>query len=1097
MMKLLTALLLCAVPLSAQTSAGRIGGDIFDSSGAVIPHAKVVAHNTETGQDYSTASNGDGAWVLYPLPPGVYNITAASAGFRSREMEKVSVEVAQVLTLDFHLDIAATKQETVVVTANTASVVTDSPAVESTIVREQIDTLPLNARDFNQLVLLSAGAVESAYGGDFGGVALNGNRAYGNGYMLDGTPNNNPFQNTASVGVSVDDIREFKVTSGAAPAEYGQAGSQITLVTRSGGNSYHGSAFEYHRGTTWQATNPFNPGVTQPFERNQFGGSLGGPIRRNRTFYFVNYEGNRQNQSAPVVATMPPSAMWQGDFSQLLARNIQLRDPLTGAAKTPIPGDIIPASRISPVSLKLHPYWGAPTLPGVANNFIRNSTSTNSGDQFTTRFDHMLPKAENLSFRFTQAYSTAFTPSITANTSGYRNDTFTDNASLGWTAPINATTVGEMHLGFSDFHLQTIYLPGGLPTATDAGMIGFVSNNPSLQPMPQIIFGGSDAFTRLNYGPAGASSTVNQGDKTISLTGALTMVRGNHTLKIGAELRNETLPSILQADSGGSISFTGNTAVTSTGYSFADFLLGFPSTALQAPPVGSVKLKLHQIASYVQDDWRVLRRLTLDIGLRYELSSNPYDTLNRYSMFDPATGAIVVASNNGVLPTAYYSPVVVAKLTNSQGNLSFPLVSDKQAGYPTRTLLDTQYKNFGPRFGFSYDLGGSSRRMVLRGGYGLFYNSYPIQNLEQITGINPPFAGNFSYTQAITNGVAAVTLQNPYGGKDTASVSPGGLQENWQAPSNQQWNVAIERELGWATSLTLSYIGNKGTHLFRAHDANGVYIDPVTGASVRQYQSTYGTAAISERTSDGNSFYNSMQTVVRRRLTRSFLFEFNWTWAKGLDDVTSALNVSALDVENLGRDRADSDYVRRHTFHANAVWEIPVGRGRAFLATAPRWVDGIAGGWRLSGIWTDYTGKRFTPTINNTGLANTRPSVVYGVQANLPPDQRTPSRWFNPAAFTAPLADCGPKMNAACFGNAGRNILIGPGINVIDASLSKSFPICGDRRRLSFRLEMFNALNHPNYALPNANTSDPNTVATIIGLVKDMREAQFALRFDF
>ena len=544
--------------------------------------------------------------------------------------------MAQVLTLDFHLDIAATKQETVIVSATTASVVTDSPAVESTIVREQIETLPLNARDFNQLVLLSAGAVESAYGGDFGGVALNGNRAYGNGYMLDGTPNNNPFQNTAAVGVSVDDIREFKVTSGAAPAEYGQAESQITLVTRSGGNSYHGSAFEYHRGTTWQATNPFNPGVTQPFERNQFGGSLGGPIRHNRTFYFVNYEGNRQNLSAPVVATMPPNAMWQGDFSQLLARNIQLRDPLTGTAKTPIPGDIIPASRISPTSLKLHPYWGSPTLPGVANNFIRNSTSTNNGDQFTTRFDHILPKAENLSFRFTQANSSAFTPSITANTSGYRNDTFTDNASLGWTAPINATTVGEVHLGFSDFHSQLVYLSGGLPTATDVGMIGFVSNNPSLQPMPQYhlrrqrCIHAPQLRTRRRFLHREPGRQDHQSDR------ALTMVRGNHTIKIGAELRNETLPSILQADSGGSISFTGNNAVTSTGYSFADFLIGFPTTALQAPPVGSVKLKLHQIAGYIEDDWRVLRRLTLDVGLRYELSSNPDDTLNRYSMFDPA-----------------------------------------------------------------------------------------------------------------------------------------------------------------------------------------------------------------------------------------------------------------------------------------------------------------------------------------------------------------------------------------------------------------------------------------------------------------------------
>jgi len=213
--------------------------------------------------------------------------------------------------------------------------------------------------------------------------------------------------------------------------------------------------------------------------------------------------------------------------------------------------------------------------------------------------------------------------------------------------------------------------------------------------------------------------------------------------------------------------------------------------------------------------------------------------------------------------------------------------------------------------------------------------------------------------------------------------------------------------------------------------------------------------------------------------------------------VGTALNVSSLDIENRGRDRADSDYVRRHTIHANGTWELPFGRGRMLLNGAPRWLDGIAGGWRLSGIWTRYTGMRFTPAINNTGLVNTRPNYVWGIQANLPASERTPSRWFNPAAFVAPPATCGPAHNAACMGTAGRNILIGPGINVVDASLMKSFPVFGESRRLTFRLELFNAFNHPNYALPDANISNVNTVGSISSLVKDQREAQFAVRFDF
>ena len=1095
LIKFAIAVLLCTVPLGAQTSAGRIGGGVFDSTGAVIPNAKVVAHNTETGVDYATSSNGEGAWVVYPLPPGVYNLTAESSGFRAREFQKITVEVAQVMTLDFHLEVAATKQETVEVTETATAIVTDSPSVESTIARGQVETLPLNGLDFNSLVTIAPGAVESAYtGGDFGGVALNGNRTYGNGYTIDGSPNNNPFQNKAAAPVSVDVIREFKVTSGAAPAEYGQAGSQVTLVTRSGSNAYHGSAFEYHRDTTWQASSPFNPGVERPFDRNQFGGSLGGPIRRNQTFYFLNYEGNRQNQSDAIVATMPTAPFWTGDFSALLARNIQLKDPL--AAKATFPGNILPVSRLNPVAIKLHPYFGLPTSPGYANNYVRNSSAPTEGNQFTTRLDQTLPRSQNLSFRFTQANSDAFSSSITANQSGYTVVNRTNNASLGWTMPVNATTIAEAHLGFSDFHSKQIYAPNGLPTATDVGMVGFTSNNPLIQQMPQIIFAGNDAFTRLNYGPANASTTLNQANKNESMAGAVTMIRGNHTIKTGLELRNLTSPSLLQTTGSGTMNFNGSNGAASSGYSFADFMLGLPTNALQAPPVGLITLKQHQFAGYVQDDWRIFSRLTLNVGLRYELSPSPYEVNNRFSMFDPATGAIVVASDNGVLPTSQYSPTVVAKLTDSKGNWVFPLISDKQAGFPARSLLQTQYKNFGPRFGFSYNLGGK-RHTVLRGGYGIFYNSYPMQNLQQITGINPPFAGNFSYAQAITNGVPAITLDNPYGGKSTASVSPGGFVENWQAPSNQQWNVSMEGELGRGTTLTVSSIGNKGTHLFRAYNANQIHLDPVTGQSVYTYQNTYGTAAISERTTDGNSIYNAMQTVVRRRLSRNLIFEFNWTWAKGIDNVTSALNVSALDVENLGRDRADSDYVRRQTIHANFTWELPVGRGHAFLSAPPRWLDAIAGGWRLSGIWSDYSGMRFTPTMNSTGLANTRPSVVYGVQANLPSDQRSTAGWFNPAAFTAPLSNCGPFQNAPCFGNAGRNILIGPGINMVDASLSKSIPIFGEKQRLTFRLEFFNALNHPNWDLPNANISAPNIVSTITGVVKDMREAQFAVRFDF
>ncbi len=1086
-----------ALSLTAQTSAGRVSGVVTDAHGAVIQGAKIRTLNSENGSVLAVNTNGEGQYVLYPLAVGTYSILIEAGGFRGERFEGVEVGLQAILRRDAQLEVMAAQRETLVVNA-TGATVSESPSVQTTMVTEQIQSLPLNARDFNQLVNLAAGAVENVYpGGDFGGVAVNGNRAYGNDYVLDGTPNTNPFVRTSAAGVSVDTIREFKVTSGVATAEYGQAGSQVSVVTRSGTNQFHGSLFEYNRGNLWQALSPFAAGVIPPFERNQFGGSLGGPVIKNKAFFFVNYEGNRQDQGTSIVATMPSASFWNGDFSSLLTRNITIRDPLS-SARTPFAGNLLPASRINAIALGLHPYWQAPNRPGVANNFGTNSSLTNTSDQFTIRADYTLPRNNSLSFRFTQTESEGFSPSVTANASGTQQRNAVDNASLTWTTLITSAIVNELRMGFSDFHGVTAYMAGGLPTTDSLGIVGFAPVGSISQPIPKISFAGNDAFTMLNYGPNinYGEAAQNQGSKTINIGETFSWVRGNHTIKIGLDYRHQILPSLLQPGASGLLTFNGSTGVASTSYSFADFMLGLPASAQQVPLMGSITLRQHELGSYVQDDWRVLPRLTLSLGLRHELLLNPTEDHNRLSEFDPSTGAIVVASDNGVLPSAYFSPVIVANLSDGKGNWKFPLVSDKQANYPSRSLLDTRLNNWGPRFGFALRLPGS-RQFVMRGGYGIFYNRYPIQNMEQIIAINPPFAGTFNFTQTITGGTPSITMQNPFGSKGTATVAPGGLERDWKLPSNQQWNLTMEREIGWGSTLSLAYIGNKGTHLFRAKDANGPYIDPVTGAQLRRYQGIYGTVAISERTTDATSIYHSMQTVFRRHLSKGVLVDFNWTWAKGLDNVGTALNVSALDVENLGRDRSDSDYVRRHTFHMNAMWELPFGQGKALLSSAPRWVDAIAGGWRLSGVWSRYSGIRFTPTINNTGLANTRPMYVYGQPANLPADQRSSDHWFNQNAFATPPVTCGPNHNASCFGNAGRNILVGPGLNGADASLSKTVPVFGDRRRLTFRVEMFNAFNHPNYGKPDPNISNVNTVGSINTVVKDMREAQFAVRFDF
>ena len=365
---------------------------------------------------------------------------------------------------------------------------------------------------------------------------------------------------------------------------------------------------------------------------------------------------------------------------------------------------------------------------------------------------------------------------------------------------------------------------------------------------------------------------------------------------------------------------------------------------------------------------------------------------------------------------------------------------------------------------------------------------------------NPPFAGLFNYGQPnpLPNSVPSLTLESPYAGAGSATLSPYGIEQDFRMPSNQQWNLTIERSLGSNTVFSIGYLGNKGTHLFRSVNLNMTAVDPTTGKITRTYQATFGGAGINYQTANADSTYNAMQTELRRRFSHGLSYQANWTWAKGLDDVGLQVIASLLDVENLGRDRANSDYVRRHSMSSNSTWELPVGRGRKFGSSLSGWLGSVTGGWRLSGIWRYSTGRYLTPAFTQTGSFqnNNRPDVVYGISPNLPRDQRSASHWFNPKAFAVPPA-ADPVTGLPRFGNAGRNIVGGPGQNIFDGSLGKTFPIRSERRRIVFRMDMFNLLNHPNWTNPDMNISNVNTVATINNIKGTMRQAQFSVEFQF
>jgi hypothetical protein len=1105
---LVCALMVTWADLPAQTTSGRFTGTVTDPTGAGVPQAKITAVNSETGQKIAETSNGEGGFVLYPLPPGIYDVAVQKQGFNSFTISGVKIDVSESVVRNIALQVGAISQS-VSVSAESAAIQTDSPAIAATMDRSQIESLPLNGRDYNQLVLLSAGSVDNSTGGnnDFGSVALNGNRTYGNAYLVDGTPNTNSYQGTSAAPLSIDLIREFKVYSGVAPAEFGQGGSQITVVTQSGTNRYHGSLFEYYRGTQFEARDPFNTSGSKSFLRNQFGGTLGGPLRlphydgRDKTFLFFNYEGNRQDQQATRFSSVPLDAMWQGDFSALVPLGIQLRDPLI-SGRPNIPGDrldqYLGGARINQLAIKLRPYFGSPTLPGIGNNQVTNVSQATSANQYTIRGDQMLPHNQTLGVRFTHSLSGGFIPNLLGSPGAGRTEPLNnDNGTLAWTAMISPRTVSELHIGAMKFGDVTSYSAGSLPTAASLGIQGFTADNPNIPLLPQMSFSGTGAPTNIKFG-----DTTSFGEAALSmiqniytLTESVTRVSGGHTLKFGYELHRDDYNALQQSSAGGQISFAGSaTSANSSGYSFADFLMGIPSSTSQVPVKPKILLKQTEMAGFAQDDWRVTSRLTLSMGVRYELFLNPYEDRNRLAMFDIKSGGIVVASDNGQLPTNLYLPAVVAKFTDASGNWKFPLLSDAQAGFNPRRLLATQRNNWGPRFGFAWHPGAKT---IIRGGYGIFYSRYPIQYLLQTVAVNPPFAGTFSYSQSIANGAAALTLNNPYSASGSASVSPAGIQQDFALPNNQQWNLTVERDLGWKTTATVSYVGNKGTHLFRSINANSSYLNPVTNVVTRNYSAAYGTSAINFRESNGNSIYSAMNVELRHRLYKHLLFQGNWAWAKGIDDVGQNVQSALIDVQNLGRDRADSDYVRRHVITANAVYDLPIGKGQPFLAHMPGALDAVAGGWKLGGIWHYSTGRYLTPSCTSAGgLSNTRPDVVSGVQANLPRDERTPQLWFNPAGFACvPAAD--PVTGLPRFGNAGRNTIVGPGTNYMDGNLAKIFPLGSERRILTLRIEAFNLLNHPNYANPALNISTTTTVGSITSILRPMREVQFVARFSF
>ncbi len=1050
----------------AQTATATLVGRTIDEAEAVLPGVKITLTQTTTGQTRTVTSDESGNYVFLLLPAGKYELAATREGFQKLIRREFDLQVDQRAGLDLPLK-AGQITETVEIKDEASILQTESASVGTVISQEKIVRLPLNGREFQQLALLVPGAVPAAQGSSLsfrGGFNVGGARESANQFLLDGADNNNSSANQFVFRPSVDMIQEFKVQTNSYSAEFGRgAGAQVNIITKSGTNEYHGNLFEFVRNSEFDAKNFFDLPTSSPsFKRNQFGATFGGPLPflnfgeggpvfnsgRDRTFFFLSYEGLRLRQGVTRSAAVPSLLAREGNFGA----NARIRDPQRAgncnATDTTacFPNGIIPANRINPIGLAIARAFPA---PNNASDPVRNLVSTLSrpqdADQFSVRIDHRISEKANVFFRYSvnqdqqiDVFDT-LVGTINTNLPGFgRNDNQrTKSISFSYTQIINSRTVNEFRFGYN--FLRQIRAPENkIDAVSQFGLVG-LSSDPRTFGFP--------AFRVTGFDSLGDNVQLPQerSDSTYQIVDNISLQRGAHTIKAGFDLRPFRSVNFNPGSSRGDFRFTG--LYTNNG--LADLLLGL--IAQDTRGVGNAeRVRLQKsYGFYVQDDWKVNRRLTFNLGLRYELNPPLTEANNLLSNFDVATRTIIIAGQNGLGSNVY----------------------------------NTDKNNFAPRVGFAWQM--FDEKTVLRGGYGIYYDLPIVGN--ELGGIygNPPFRSISTFNGSLA---APINLNNPFPTQSlgAATLSPTGVQRDLQTSYLQNFSLGIQREILRDVVVELSYIGNKGTNLLRNRNINQAVLGAGTIGSRRPFA---GFGNIPYRESSASSTYHSMQARAEKRFSQGFTFLASYTFSKAIDD-SSGVPASTATTNNpqnsfdLRAERGLSEFDVRHRFVASFIYELPFGKGKSFLQ------DGIAaqifGNFEIAGIVAAQTGRPFTPRISadrsSTGQLQDRPNVI----GNPRLDNPDPQLWFNTAAFAIPAT--------GTFGNAGRNILTGPGYSNTDIALVKRIKF-GEVRNLELRGEVFNLFNRPNFDLPNA-FADSAQFGRIFS-AGPARQIQFGIKFAF
>ena len=1069
------------LPLSAQQITGNIRGTVSDPSNAVVSAANVTARQTETGLTRTSVTDRNGNFLLLELPVGHYQLEVSATGFQKYLREGISLNVNETATVPVLLAVGSEAQH-VEVQADAELIQSTVTSLGKVVLERELLDLPLDGRNFSQLGLLQPGVVPLTSGLQEAGGSLRNGQAYSvdgqrpesNNFMIDGANNVNAVDAGFVLKPPIDAISEFRILTHNANAEFGQnTGSTTNIVTRSGSNSYHGALWEFFRNDAMDASDYFTQSV-QTLKQNQFGGTFGGPIIKDKTFFFGYYEGFRNRQGETVSATVPSLLQRQGDFSEhgLCAINF-----MTGTCD-PVPGNQVPIDPIAANILKFYP------LPNQGlNGFITSESKSVNNDQFGLRFDHYLTTADNLNFRY--MYS-----------GGPTNDPLSPSG-----ANVPGFPIGEEDRA-QNFVAQDTHVFS--PAVIAVGRFSFLRNKflfdqhinhtlPSdlgFQYDPTFAAAAGPPFIQVaGYAAVGDPITGPREtyQNTFDLSGSLSWVRGKHELKFGGGFRRDQINAVQGIASNGFFVF----APFPFSDAFASFLTGTPVFFLQGGGDLSRHIRGKALNFYGQDTYKVNSRLTLNYGLRYELPF-PYTELhNRQNLFVPGAQSVV--------------------FPNAPAGLLYPGDPGVPAG-----LIPTQKTAFAPRVGFALDPNANGK-LLISAAYGIFYEPYyngqggPLQDpisappYLQTPQVNfPNFADPF-------NGA------NPFGPSFATPMTLLVVNRNLRLPYAQNWNLTVQRSFGDSWLAEIGYVGTTGVKLPRFIEGNpAVYypgVSTVDNVNQRRLYSgctlaqpnncIYGS--VGEIASAANSNYNALQSSLRKRFSYGISFLASYTYSKYIDDVSSfnitgsasqpvaGENDLAQNPFDLNAERGRSMFDSRHRFVLSYQWSVPYWRH------GHTWYQHAFGDWQFNGIFTAQSGTPFTVFDPNdvslqgsapeiSGFSSNRPNVVGDPNSG----PHTAQEWFNTAAFQRITPD--PNSPVQQFGNEGRNTVQGPGYVNWDFSAFKSVSLT-ESKEIQFRAELFNFLNHTNFRLPNSDISSP-TFGQIQSDISP-RVIQLALKFLF